>query len=116
MTFQLGLWDWTFLQVNSRGEDFKIHKRREFEQISVFVWFYLDLKMDLPGRVSLVVVSRTRVTTSILRVNIGDGEGVVETDTGTAVSTVSSLNNNIALTNNIPLHHSLLIARQGPAE
>ena len=48
--------------------------------------------MNLPGGVALAVVSRTRVEASVLRMDIGDGEGVVVADTAPAISTLSSNN------------------------
>ena len=48
--------------------------------------------MNLPGGVALAVVSRTRVEASVLRMDVGDGEGVVVADTGPAISTLSSNN------------------------
>ena len=76
---------------------------------------YLDFKVDLSGGVALAVVGRAGVAASVLRVNIGNGEGVVRTDTGPTVSTLSTTNT-IYSANNIPLDQSLLLARQDPRE
>ena len=70
--------------------------------------------MNLPGGVALAVVSGTRVEASVLRMDVGDGEGVVVADTGPAISTLSS-NNWQTVADYIPLHHGLLLARQGSA-
>ena len=74
---------------------------------------YLDFQMDLSGCVSLTVIGRAVVETSVLGVNIGECEGVVLTDTGPGARTLSTTNTT-GLTDNIPLDQSVLLARQGP--
>ena len=44
--------------------------------------FYLDFQMDLSSGVSLAVVGGAGVDPSVLGVNVGDGQTVVQTDTG----------------------------------